>query len=77
MEPNEARNHHPQRRTREVSERERYTAQPPITIHCRNCGEQIYKSLDRWYHLNTGGILCLIAQVDHADNESDVEANVD
>lgn len=37
-------------------------ATPPITLNCEICGEKIYLSDDRWYHLNSGGRLCPLVQ---------------
>lgn len=41
----------------EVEQRER-VATPPVSINCAICGETIYLSLDKWYHLNSGGRRC-------------------
>ena len=38
---------------------DRYVATPPVSLKCVNCGETIYQSMDRWYHLNTGARLCV------------------
>lgn len=38
---------------------EKYTAKPPISLDCTNCGEKIYQSMDRWFYLNSGGRLCI------------------
>lgn len=37
---------------------DRYVATPPASLKCANCGETIYQSMERWYHLNSGGRLC-------------------
>lgn len=46
---------------------EKRLATPPITVNCRNCGEQIYLSIDYWYHLNTGARMCRLRSNEDED----------
>lgn len=41
-----------------VEEARERVATPPASVACVRCSEQIYLSLDRWYHLNSGGRMC-------------------
>lgn len=56
-------------------ETDNYNAAPPISLPCTNCGETIYQSMDRWYHLNTGGRLCISPRAQHQASTTAVSSS--